>query len=85
MFSLPILGENVLPPLDEFKVTVSHVLLLDYLAAHGHEDAANCWHDAGSLEVTYRGFSTWTGALVVYRKSIDATMAAVREFLGYPA
>jgi len=82
---LPIIGPNILPPLGEFSVVTVPVALLTYLAAHGHDDASASWHDPMSLEVTYRGFSTWTGALVVYRKTIDATMAAVRDFLGYPS
>ncbi len=81
---LPVLGPNVLPPLSDFTVRVVPVLLLEYLAAHGHDDASPSWHDADSIEVTHRGFSVWNGALSVYRKNIDATMEAVREFLGYP-
>lgn len=82
--NLPVIGPNVLPPLGEFKLRVVPVLLLDYLKAHGHEDAAPSLHDPDSIEVTYRGFSQWNGMLSVYRKNIDATMEAVREFLGYP-
>jgi len=82
--NLPILGPNVLPPLGEFNVRSVPVALLEYLAAHGHDDATASSSFDDCLVVTVRDFSTWTGALLVYRKTIDATMAAVRDFLGYP-
>lgn len=83
MNSLPVPGANELAPLDQFKVTIRPTLLLDYLAAHGHNDAVPLWHDPESIEVTHYGFSPLTGYLLVYRKSIDATMPSVRAFLGY--
>lgn len=71
----------MLAPLDEFRVTVVPTLLLGYLKAHGYSDAET-GHVPGNINVTYYGMS-YGGFAVSYRKTIPATMEAVREFLGY--
>lgn len=84
MINLPVPGANVLAPLDQFKVITRPTLLLEYLAAHGHDDAGPSPLGVDHIEVTYRGFAIYSGLLVVYRKAIEANMLAVRQFLGYP-
>ena len=85
MNSLPVPGANILAPLDQFKVTIRPTLLLEYLAAHGHNDAVPSWHGTDLIEVTQYAIAPYSGKPLVYRIAIEATMPAVRAFLGYPA